>query len=97
MNLGKYEFHCQFESQAILPYFKGSTFRGVFGQALKKVVCVLKTQECDSCLLKERCLYALVFETSAAIKPPDDPKIISPPHPFVIEPPLNNKNSFFKR
>jgi len=87
---GKYRFHSILESDAILPPYKGSTFRGVFGVALKKVVCVLRTQECKDCLLRDHCVYFQVFETSGVsgansseIKKP------SPPHPFVIEPPLS--------
>lgn len=77
-----------------MPCYKGSTFRGVFGQALKKIVCALKRQECDQCLLKQRCVYALVFETSEAMNLPEGSRIASPPHPFVIEPPLTTKTAF---
>lgn len=77
-----------------MPCYKGSTFRGVFGQALKKIVCALKRQECDQCLLKQRCVYALVFETSEAMELPEGSRIASPPHPFVIEPPLTTKTAF---
>lgn len=85
---------CRFESNANLPYFKGSTFRGLFGHALKKVVCALKRQECSQCLLKQRCVYALVFETSACLEFPKNSKINALPHPFVIEPPLTNETNF---
>ena len=86
MLYGKYQFLCQLENQAILPFFKGSTFRGLFGHALKKVVCALKRQECHDCLLKNSCLYTLVFETQLARQPPEGSKNASIPHPFVIEP-----------
>lgn len=72
-----------------LPYYKGSTFRGGFGNAFRRVVCALKMQDCKDCLLKQRCIYAYVFET-----PPDEGtgilnmhKYEKVPHPFVIEPP----------
>ena len=94
MLFGKYKFMCRFESNANLPYFKGSTFRGLFGHALKKVVCALKRQECSQCLLKQRCVYALVFETSACLEFPKNSKINALPHPFVIEPPLTNETNF---
>lgn len=74
MLYGKYSFNCSFESDAILPQYKGSTFRGIFGHALKKVVCALKRQECEDCLLKDKCVYAFVFENAFI-------------HPYVIEPP----------
>ncbi len=94
MLFGKYDFRCCFESEARLPAYKGSTFRGVFGHALKKVVCALKRQTCDQCLLKTQCIYALVFETHHAIPPPPGARIAAPPHPFVIEPPPTAQTNF---
>lgn len=68
MLFGKYHFSCIFTGPASLPAFKGSTFRGVFGVALKKVVCALKHQECPACLLRGQCLYARIFETALSLK-----------------------------
>ncbi|KKL68235.1 hypothetical protein LCGC14_2126990, partial [marine sediment metagenome] len=96
MRYGRYQFTSRLESEAILPYYKGSTFRGVFGIALKKVVCALRRQECYECLLKEKCVYAFVFETSDSINLPKGSRIASPPHPFVIEPPLEKKEEYNK-
>lgn len=80
-----------FELEAIdpisLPSYKGSTFRGGFGHAFKNTVCALRRQDCESCLLKEKCAYSYVFETP----PPADSAIMRKypraPHPFVLEPP----------
>jgi hypothetical protein len=96
MLYGKYQLMCRLESDASLPFFKGSTFRGLFGHALKKVVCALKRQACSQCLLKQRCVYALVFETSACLDLPKNSKITALPHPFVIEPPLTSETYFLK-
>lgn len=96
MIYGKYQFQCCLENDARLPFFKGSTFRGLFGHALKKVVCALKRQECDQCLLKQKCVYALVFETAEFMDMPKGSRIASPPHPFVIEPPLTTETDFSK-
>lgn len=96
MQYGKYRFKCCFENDAILPPYKGSTFRGIFGHALKKVVCALKRQDCKDCLLKERCIYTLVFETNLAIKVPDGLRLSAPPNPFVIEPPISNETIYKK-
>lgn len=75
-----------------LPNYKGSTFRGGFGNAFKRVVCPLKEQQCNECPLREKCVYFYVFETS-----PDENSMIlnmnkyeKVPHPFVIEPPLQS-------
>jgi len=83
MFFGDYSFFCLLENEAILPYYKGSTFRGVFGAALKRIVCALKREDCKDCILAERCLYSQVFETSSSL-----------PHPFVIEPPLTTDTYF---
>lgn len=94
MKYGKYVFSCRFTNSAELPHYKGSTFRGVFGIALKKLSCTLKNNECDSCFLNEHCIYAMVFETDKVIKVAPDSRVTSVPHPFVMEPPLTNKTSF---
>lgn len=94
MLYGKYQFFCRLETDAVLPPYKGSTFRGVFGWALKSVVCALRRQECGECLLKERCLYALVFETPKVTVRQGYSRIAAPPHPFVIEPPLSKETVF---
>ncbi len=72
-----------------LPYYKGSTFRGGFGNMFRRIVCALKRQDCMDCMLKSRCIYAYVFETPSS----DGAEIMNMhkyervPHPFVIEPP----------
>ncbi len=96
MLFGKYMFNCYFETDAILPWYKGSTFRGVFGHALKKVVCAPKNQECEGCLLKTQCLYTRVFEPSLTGKKNEGLKFNAKPPPFVIEPPLTNETRFPK-
>ncbi|HUT44228.1 MAG TPA: CRISPR system precrRNA processing endoribonuclease RAMP protein Cas6 [Desulfobacterales bacterium] len=94
MLYGKYIFSCIFKDEAVLPYYKGSTFRGVFGTALKKVVCALKSKDCSECLLKYKCIYSHVFETPSSAEDPQDTRIAAPPHPFVIEPPLTTETHF---
>lgn len=86
----KYQFIIRAKNILHLPYYKGSTFRGAFGNAFKRVVCVLKKYNCNDCILKEKCVYAYVFETS----PNQGAHIMGTskyekiPHPFIIEPPL---------
>ncbi len=93
MLYGEYLFTAVFEGDAIVPPYKGSTFRGVFGSALKRVVCALRRQECVDCLLRDRCIYHRVFETPSTDR---DTRHPSPPHPFVIEPPLSEKTAYSK-
>ncbi len=85
---GLFDFLLKASENLILPVYKGSTFRGGFGYAFKRIVCVLKDRECSECMLKEKCIYSYIFETP----PPSDTKIMrkykTAPHPFIIEPPL---------
>lgn len=94
MIYGKYVFNCTMEEDAILPPFKGSTFRGVFGHALKQVTCALKRQTCDDCILVKRCIYPFVFETHLAKSTDENENISSPPHPVVICPEISRKTDF---
>ena len=94
MLYGKYKFCCCLDNDAILPAYKGSTFRGVFGHALKKVVCALKQQDCHQCLLQQSCLYSLVFEAPQSVTKSNNPRFPTTPHPFVIEPPLTSQTQY---
>jgi len=67
MDYGRYVFSCLIEDDAVLPPYKGSTLRGIFGHALKKVVCALKKQNCAECLLADRCIYPTVFEIPSKV------------------------------
>jgi len=69
-----------------LPEYSGSTWRGAFGHALKRLVCVTREPTCPPCLLYRSCLYPYLFET-----PPDPAvgklrKYPAAPHPFVFIP-----------
>jgi hypothetical protein len=69
-----------------LPVYKGSTFRGGFGHAFKKVVCVNREKVCDSCLLKGKCIYSYVFETPLPSNTLKMRKYPFATHPFIITP-----------
>lgn len=95
MFFGKYRFDCTLQDEAELPVYKGSTFRGAFGNALKKVMCVAHGQHCTSCLLAGSCLYVRTFEPGpCSASSSDRQSIPSPPSarqpvplpPYVIEP-----------
>jgi len=100
MRFGSYCFSARFLDEARLPEYKGSTFRGVFGHALRSVVCALRRRTCTDCLLTSRCLYPFVFE----ISPLDgngglggegeggpQRRIAARPHPYVIEAPPGDR------
>ncbi len=90
----KFEFQLIPQEPIILPSYKGSTLRGGFGNAFKRVVCALKKSDCLECILKEKCVYSYIFETP----PPSDTRIMrkytAAPHPFIIEPPHERKRGY---
>lgn len=87
MRMGTYTFFCRFETDALLPAFKGSTIRGGLGHALKRTVCALRRQECKSCLLSATCAYALLFETGTG-------QAVRRPHPYILVPPDTEQRSW---
>lgn len=95
----RFEFTIEAIDELNLPYYKGSTFRGGFGMAFKRIVCALKRQDCGDCMLKSKCIYAYVFETSPVASSSEGPEIMNMhkyekiPHPFVIEPPETNSKT----
>ncbi len=90
----RFEFQLIPEEPIILPSYKGSTLRGGFGNAFRRIVCALKKNDCGDCILKEKCVYSYVFETP----PPSDTKMMrkykSAPHPFIIEPPPEKRRGY---
>jgi len=90
----RYQFRIIPLEETRLPEYKGSTFRGGFGHAFKKVVCTFKGKECDDCLLRHRCVYSYVFETPPPAATERMTKYRRAPHPFVIKPPLDKKTGY---
>jgi len=79
---------------ARLPYYKGSAIRGGFGLAFRRVACPYPRRECANCLLRQQCVWSYVFATPR----PEDSTIMRKyetiPHPFVIEPPDDDKTEY---
>lgn len=90
MLLGHYNFRAIFRENAVLPEFKGSTFRGGFGWALKSVSCSMDARDCQGCLLRTRCLYPTVFEAHHESTSPIGVDL----HPYCISPPLDRKRHY---
>jgi len=86
--LARYRFRFRLTEPRLLHRFTGSAWRGLFGHALKRVVCAIRNTECPACLAYRTCPYPYVFETPP---PPDAEKMRrypSAPHPFAISTPL---------
>ncbi|OQX15227.1 MAG: hypothetical protein BWK73_07300 [Thiothrix lacustris] len=67
------------------PAYAGSTWRGAFGHALRRTVCVTHEPDCRQCLLWRSCVYSQVFETPAGQEPLLE-KINAAPHPYIMQP-----------
>ncbi|MDO8940711.1 MAG: CRISPR system precrRNA processing endoribonuclease RAMP protein Cas6 [Methylicorpusculum sp.] len=80
-----YRFHFDVDSPVNLPRFPGSAWRGAFGHALKKTVCVVRNTPCNQCLLKNACAYSYVFETPPSANAEKMRKYTAAPHPFVLQ------------
>ena len=66
--------------------YLGSAWRGAFGHALRKAVCVTRLPACDPCVLLRSCSYPFLFESRT---PPGAEKLTRYPRtpgPVVLEP-----------
>ncbi|HED01044.1 MAG TPA: CRISPR system precrRNA processing endoribonuclease RAMP protein Cas6 [Proteobacteria bacterium] len=90
----KYRINLQAKELIHLPTYKGSALRGVFGYALKRVVCAIKNSRCDTCILRLKCVYSSIMETPIPEDHPDHRKYKNAPHPYIIIPPLTGRQYF---
>ncbi|HSR51719.1 MAG TPA: CRISPR system precrRNA processing endoribonuclease RAMP protein Cas6 [Acidobacteriota bacterium] len=76
-----------------LPTYKGSTFRGALGKALKRTLCLRhRLPSCDGCHLMEACRYPDLFETR--FSPRRNGRHPIPTPPFVLIPPDTPETDF---
>jgi len=94
LHFARFNFVIQTREPVSLPPYKGSTFRGSFGNVFKKIVCPVRYRDCSTCLLRNRCLYVYIFETPPPEKTRFMKKYIAAPHPFVIEPTTETKTLY---
>lgn len=62
--------------------YRGSAWRGVFGHALKRLVCIWRERDCPRCLLAKNCAYPYLFETPM-VRTKEEREELSP-HPFLL-------------
>jgi len=96
LRIASYRFTLMARDELHLPPYKGSTLRGGFGHAFKRVVCFQReVKTCQGCLLRENCPYAYIFDTS----PPSDAEVLRThsdvPLPFVIEPDTTDRRTTY--
>src|SRR3990172_6721043 len=94
LHFAKFNFTAHARDTILLPPYKGSTFRGGFGNTFKRVVCIRSNKDCDTCLLRDRCIYLYIFETPPPAETAVMRKYETAPHPFVIEPFEDTRTTF---
>src|SRR5579883_1049066 len=69
-----------------LPGYTGSAWRGGFGLALRRAVCITRLKECSGCPLQAQCIYPYIFETPAGNNGGILADYDRVPNPFVLAP-----------
>lgn len=90
----QFKFYLKPKEKVLLPPYAGSTLRGGFGYAFKKVSCTIREKNCFDCLLKDKCPYSYIFKTPVPESSERMRKYPYAPHPFIITPPLEHKGEF---
>ena len=94
LTYARFRFHLQVKTLMVLPPYKGAVFRGVFGAALRRLVCMARDSDCTSCPLREKCLYVALFEPPPPADYADAGKFRQAPRPYVLNPPLTTRQTF---
>lgn len=84
LNLTHIELRYRAVSDVRLPENAGSAWRGAFGHALRRAVCITGQADCSECPVQSSCTYTEIFET----RPPPGDSFLSrysdAPHPYLI-------------
>lgn len=95
LTAARFRLQCRPIERIVLPEYKGSTFRGVLGWRLRKVICVdREATDCTGCLLGQKCLYKYLFSPPLPENTQFMRNISQIPSPIIIEPPLTPKKIF---
>lgn len=80
----------------ILPPHPGSTFRGAFGHALKKLTCIQKNIDCQHCSNSKMCAYSQLFNPflTEEEKAETSNRFQNKPRPFVFNIHFRGKEKF---
>ncbi|NGZ07738.1 MAG: CRISPR system precrRNA processing endoribonuclease RAMP protein Cas6 [Magnetococcales bacterium] len=87
LSVARYRLEWEVESRMRLPEYAGSALRGVFGAALRRVVCLTGKPECPGCGSWRSCPYPLIFETPVPVSATGERMQAVVPNPYMIEPP----------
>jgi hypothetical protein len=87
VNVAAFDFRFRARAPMRLPGYMGSAWRGGFGRALRRAVCITGLPTCPGCRFEASCVYPYLFETA-----PDGAGGMLAgydrvPNPFVLAPP----------
>jgi len=87
LEVAAFDFRFRARQQMRMPGYMGSAWRGGFGRALRRAVCVTGLPTCPGCRFEASCVYPYLFETA----PGGEGGILAGydrvPNPFVLAPP----------
>ena len=84
--LARYRLTLTALSTITMPPYAGSTLRGGFGHAFRKMVCTQGPIDCKDCVLNAVCPYPYIFETAPFEGAQQLRSYGDVPRPFVIDP-----------
>ncbi|MDY6825340.1 MAG: CRISPR system precrRNA processing endoribonuclease RAMP protein Cas6 [Thermodesulfobacteriota bacterium] len=94
MRYAKCQFKCNLMNDVKLPYYKGAVFRNLFPGHFKHVACNERKRSCDKCRKSDRCEYTGFIEIPKNVVFSKKLPTISPPRPFIVEPPQTTAREF---
>jgi CRISPR-associated endoribonuclease Cas6 len=87
LEVAAFDFRFRARQPMRMPGYMGSAWRGGFGRALRRAVCVTGLPTCPGCRFEASCVYPYLFETA----PGGTGGILADydrvPNPFVLAPP----------
>ena len=93
--LARYRMTLTARSTITMPAYAGSTLRGGFGHAFRKMVCTQGPIDCKDCVLNAACPYPYIFETAPFEGAQQLRTYGDVPRPFVIDP-LDTRGEYRK-
>jgi hypothetical protein len=86
LQIAGYEFRFAARAPMRMPGYSGSAWRGGFGRALRRAVCITGLETCPGCPFEASCVYPYVFETPPGAEGGILADYERVPNPFVLAP-----------
>src|SRR5271165_4779193 len=87
LEVAAFDFRLRARQQMRMPGYMGSAWRGGFGRALRRAVCVTGLPTCPGCPFEASCVYPYPFETAPGGEDGIFAGYDRVPNPFVLAPP----------